>query len=152
MSHRPIRTGGSLPYRENFVAQRPLFSVNGTCCSPSHFATTEPRSFGPKRSFRPEWMEAPSGMRPATGWRWQIEKICLNSFLIWVWTWDHSLRINWSRSSIGQSREPDFTKGSLKQTTARHQRAHELLREFTQVTPKWARPWRWPANQIAGQI
>ena len=41
-------------------------------------------------------------MRPATGWRWQIEKICLNSFLIWVWTWVHSLRINWSRSSIGQ--------------------------------------------------
>ena len=30
-----------------------------------------------------------------------------------------------------ESREPDFTKGSLKQTTARHQRAYELLRDFT---------------------
>ena len=29
------------------------------------------------------------------------------------------------------SREPDFTKGSLKQTTARHQRTYELLRDFT---------------------
>ena len=29
------------------------------------------------------------------------------------------------------SREPDFTKVSLKQTTARHQRAYELLRDFT---------------------
>jgi hypothetical protein len=28
MSHRLARTGGSLPYKENFVAQRPLFSVN----------------------------------------------------------------------------------------------------------------------------
>ena len=39
---------------------------------------------------------------------------------------------------LRKSREPDFKKGSLKQTTARFQRAHETLRDFTQITPKWA--------------
>ena len=39
------------------------------------------------------------------------------------------------------SREPDFTKGSLKQTTARHQACARASPRFhsTQITPKWAR-------------
>ena len=42
-----------------------------------------------------------------------------------------------------------FYKGFSKTTTARHQRAYELLRDFT--TPRSPQNGHWPANQITGK-
>jgi len=54
-------------------------------------------------------------------------------------------------STIAKIRS-DSKKGSLKQTTGRFHRAHETLRDFTQITLKWElRPWL-AGNQITGKI